>query len=657
MGEEIMKFKKTLLVFCLIICVLFCVSSVAAGDVNETAIASENQDSVDANVATTEVDNEKIESDVISSSNEEILNTKDNGTFTALQNKINSASAGSTITLENDYVYDEGFDTGGIIISKSLTIMGNGKTIDGAETSRIFHLSARTVFIDVNFINGYAYGDDNHKWGGAIDANYYGDDSNAISYAINCTFVNNAAEWYGGALYRVSANNCTFIDNTAAYEGGAISGGSAFYSTFKNCSAMDGGAIFSKNGNVSNCNFISCNGYSVIYYGSISNSIFKNCSGSGVHSGDVINSTFINCEHAFWGQRKNKAENCTFIDCGDKTTHGGIVKYCIFKGNSKPSSDSNVYRHCKIDIVQSGNCFKDTTLTVKVIDIDSNIALENIDIKLNFNNGKNVRLTTDSKGSAIFEIPFSSGKYSVTASINDEKLDCQKAVLNNIIINKAPSKLSSAKINTVYKVKKALNVKLVYSKNNKGLSGIKIIVKIYTGKKYIKHTLTTNSNGIASLNVNGLSVGNHKVVISCSDSSVSAKSITTSVNVKKANPVLSTYNFIISKGFFVPLHGKGIILKDKTTKKPLVGVKVKFKLYTSSKKYKTFSLLTDNNGKCALFTNKYSAGNHKLLISVSDSVLKLKSKTITYNIRSDEKFKLNNAYFNVLYTNGIMKIS
>ena len=50
------------------------------------------------------------ENDVISSSNEEILNTKDNGTFTALQNKINSASAGSTITLENDYVYDEGFE-------------------------------------------------------------------------------------------------------------------------------------------------------------------------------------------------------------------------------------------------------------------------------------------------------------------------------------------------------------------------------------------------------------------------------------------------------------------------------------------------------------------------------------------------------------------
>ena len=39
-----MDFKKSLLVFFLIICVLFSVSSVVAGDVNDDAIASNNQD-------------------------------------------------------------------------------------------------------------------------------------------------------------------------------------------------------------------------------------------------------------------------------------------------------------------------------------------------------------------------------------------------------------------------------------------------------------------------------------------------------------------------------------------------------------------------------------------------------------------------------------
>ena len=37
-----MNYKKGLLALCLIMCILFTVSSVAAGDVNETAIASDD---------------------------------------------------------------------------------------------------------------------------------------------------------------------------------------------------------------------------------------------------------------------------------------------------------------------------------------------------------------------------------------------------------------------------------------------------------------------------------------------------------------------------------------------------------------------------------------------------------------------------------------
>ena len=33
----------------------------------------------------------------------------DDGSFTALQRKIDDASAGDTITLEKDYTYDDGF--------------------------------------------------------------------------------------------------------------------------------------------------------------------------------------------------------------------------------------------------------------------------------------------------------------------------------------------------------------------------------------------------------------------------------------------------------------------------------------------------------------------------------------------------------------------
>ena len=138
-----MNFKKTLLVFCLIICVLFSVSSVVAGDVNDEVIASESQDSDVVSQATVEVDNDnqKIENNLISSSSEDILSEKDNGTFTALQDKIRNAAEGATIELENDYAND-GVLSDGILISKSITINGNGYTIDAQHKSRIFNVTA-----------------------------------------------------------------------------------------------------------------------------------------------------------------------------------------------------------------------------------------------------------------------------------------------------------------------------------------------------------------------------------------------------------------------------------------------------------------------------------------------------------------------------------
>ena len=84
-----MNFKKTLLVFSLIMCTLFSVSIVVAGDVNDMVMASESQDSAVVSQATVDLD--EFESDVLSSSNDDVLSESDNGTFTALQEKINNA--------------------------------------------------------------------------------------------------------------------------------------------------------------------------------------------------------------------------------------------------------------------------------------------------------------------------------------------------------------------------------------------------------------------------------------------------------------------------------------------------------------------------------------------------------------------------------------
>ena len=60
----------------------------------------------------------------IGQSEESKLMGPDNGTFTDLQRKIDNANASSTILLENNYKYNDGFDKNGIKITKNLTIEG-----------------------------------------------------------------------------------------------------------------------------------------------------------------------------------------------------------------------------------------------------------------------------------------------------------------------------------------------------------------------------------------------------------------------------------------------------------------------------------------------------------------------------------------------------
>ena len=75
-------------------------------------------------------------------------------TFTDLQNTINSAAPEDNITLEEDYVYNTGFSTDGISITKSVTINGQGHTINAGSQSRAFTIAADNVVLkDTSIIN------------------------------------------------------------------------------------------------------------------------------------------------------------------------------------------------------------------------------------------------------------------------------------------------------------------------------------------------------------------------------------------------------------------------------------------------------------------------------------------------------------------------
>ena len=199
--------KKILFAFFLFILIVTTLSSVNANDLDENITSEVNINKINSNIET--IDNEN-----------DLLDSSDDGTFTALQNKIDKATEGSTISLTNDYYYNKNLkeDNRGIYINKSITINGNGHKIDGLGQTNLLHAQnlKNLILNNITFQNGY--------W--ANETTSYG-----LFYIENlkfndCEFINNTGFTFGSFTLAwddsVSFVNCVFYDNMAVLYGGAI---------------------------------------------------------------------------------------------------------------------------------------------------------------------------------------------------------------------------------------------------------------------------------------------------------------------------------------------------------------------------------------------------------------------------------------------------
>lgn len=218
-----MKYKINILIICLII-LTFSIASVAASDIEDGIITSDNENNIqstDEGILISAEDEAQMneQNNEISLSEDDSGSDADDGSFTALQKKIEAAQWGSTISLDKDYTYDEGFSTRGIEIKKNVTINGNGHALNGLSKSRIFLIKLdllghhRVTLNNITFKNGYT-----DLYGGAI-FNY------ANLTVNNCEFTNNFAKYAGGAISSAGYLNCKnskFTKNTADGDGGAL---------------------------------------------------------------------------------------------------------------------------------------------------------------------------------------------------------------------------------------------------------------------------------------------------------------------------------------------------------------------------------------------------------------------------------------------------
>jgi predicted outer membrane repeat protein len=135
------------------------------------------------------------------------------GTFTDLASKISLVVGDLYLPYDFKYIpeidgssYLEGID---IYPNPVFTINGNGHIIDGANSVRIFRIWGDTVILNnITFVNG------NASFGGALTIDTY------HTYINDCTFENNTALKFGGAIYissdmDVAITNSTFKGNKA----------------------------------------------------------------------------------------------------------------------------------------------------------------------------------------------------------------------------------------------------------------------------------------------------------------------------------------------------------------------------------------------------------------------------------------------------------
>ena len=267
-----MNIKRYLYIL-LIFLVLVSLSAVSAADDNANGIISvdDNDELIldeaiddDVSSANNNYDEELIletpADDLVGGENDATpLKEGATGSFSDLNKLINEDySSNDTITLNGNYKYTDGDDdfVHGIVINRGVTIDGNGFTLDGSNSARMFDVETNSEVIikNINFINGHATGENiaYFKDGGAIYSS-----NSANSKVINCNFTNNIAEYDGGAIYggRGTAINCTFIQNTAKkVYAGAISFYDAINCTFIRNTAKYGGAI--TDSTAINCTFI-----------------------------------------------------------------------------------------------------------------------------------------------------------------------------------------------------------------------------------------------------------------------------------------------------------------------------------------------------------------------------------------------------------------
>ena len=558
----------------------------------------------------------------------------DGSTFFDLNRTINN-DTDAVISLDGDYKFNSTVDSAfvnGIVIDRNVTIEGNGHTIDGNNSARIFYANENATFKNINFINGYS-----REKGGAI----YGGTANY------CNFTENFAA-NGGAIFNGTANNCIFTGNTIILDGydgsagGAMLYGTADYCIFTGNYATFGGAIFG--GSANYCNFTGNTArVGGAIYGGTAN--YCNFTGNIAYSlgGAMYYGTAYNC--SFTG---NTASEGGAMD-------GGTAYNCSFTGNTASEGGAMNRGTAVLCTYENNDCFR--TIFAPFFNISEFITSANSGEKIFFNltyedaiyTGLNTTMKVYNDSSEIFVASFDgdtdgfaidlpAGIYKANLTLADYPVITRVITLYIT----APTTISAPDFTTEYGKEDYFVVTLA-DIDTKPIIGAEITVYL-NGKTITNHT---DGNGQMKIPTQGLDIDTYDVEINyAGNKTYNVSSATAKITVTKINtsitPAVESINLFVGNDYKVEytLSPDGAVGEISFTSNDTKVATVDF----------TGAIKAIGEGTATITIDFLGSTNYKASSATVNVVVNRKSTQITtddvsttYNVNKDLVITLKNA--------------
>jgi len=345
---------------------------------------------------------------LLSNENNESLLKDTYSSFDDLQNQINNADEGSIIFLSNNYTYT----SSPIYISKSITIEGNGFSLDGMDRGSILQINTagnvvlnNITFKNANngaihfnkafsnsFITNCCFEDNKCTRNDGGSAFHFKEDANNI-FIMDSTFKNNNAKYGGAILFskiveNLTIDNCKFINNNNAIGGGAIYFIKQSYnnviinSQFINNNARTGGAIsfesnvdknYFINNTFVNNSAITANelygGGAIYFEKDLTNSLFEN----NIFINNSAVSTNGGAIFIRGNENTNSFKNSLFINNSAQHQGGAIfaslsnninITDCSFVNNAAKYGGSIMFNNSIAHLIINGSIFSDNNANI-----------------------------------------------------------------------------------------------------------------------------------------------------------------------------------------------------------------------------------------------------------------------------------------------------